>query len=814
PRRPALILAALAGLLSAWLWAARPDLARGPLLDLQTFLSTPQIWIWWLLAQLSGLIAWPLAARMLPGLPMAGYPMAKLLGLLLVAWLAWVLAICGIMPFGLPLVLIAALLVAAAAWLPPRARPRKMGVSPGILAYELLFLGGLFVGAWIRWHGAVGPAITGTEKPMEIAIINAMLRYDRFPPLDPWLAGFSLNYYYMGYVIVAGLALLSGAPSAVAFNLGFALVIALTIVGVAYAAHALVALSTDPAGRRPGRSAKVGVALLSLLTCLVLGSQFSALQLIVGSPLVRALDAGQLVEAIAQRLSGADVIRLSRPVLPSWDGPSFTTITPEIGHSFDWFMSSRTIYDDVALPDGGLERRYAINEFPAFTFYLGDLHTHVLALPVDLLALAAALAFVASPRQGFAQLTLAGIVIGCLYCVNTWHAPTYSLLAAAALALAARRLPPARRWPGYLTALATLAAATLLTALPFLLTFRPPAGRTGGGTLGLAPSHTQLHSFLIIYGLSLTLALTLLRTGQPGRIAGRSVNMLLVLLFCAIPLGALIGFPLLFLLPLAILLATRAWDQSASLGESLVAVVASVGYLILLVPELVYARDYMEGTMSRLNTIYKFYYQAWLLLGVVAAYAAWAGLRRSSRGWRTWLWAPPAALLLAGALVYPVSLLIWATPWRSAERSLDGLAFLARERPTELAAARWMAEHVAPADVVLTGFCYGCDNEQASRAAAISGVQTLLGWMEDHELSWRSGSPAQLAEIAARERDIPAIYAARDMAAARALLDRYRVRYVYLGPVERRLYGESAAAFARALPVAFRQGDITIYRAP
>jgi uncharacterized membrane protein len=202
-----------------------------------------------------------------------------------------------------------------------------------------------------------------------------------------------------------------------------------------------------------------------------------------------------------------------------------------------------------------------------------------------------------------------------------------------------------------------------------------------------------------------------------------------------------------------------------------------------------------------------------VLLGIVSAYAAWASLRAYRWRWPIWLWAAPAGLLLAGALVYPVGLLRWAEPWQPAERTLDGLALLAREHPDELAAARWMAANVAPQDVVLTGFC-NCDYEDVSRAAAISGAQTVLGWMDGHERVWRSGYPAQLAEIAARERDIPVIYTAPDMATARALLDRYRVGYIYLGPVERRLYGEAAAVFARDLPVAFRQGGVTIYRVP
>lgn len=842
PRRRAVVSSALVGTGIAWIWATYPVIVYPWLLDLRAFVGEPLIWRWWLAAQIVGMAAWPLSARLLRGMPLAGYPLAKTFGLLFVAWVAWILAIVGIAPFGLPSVIGAALIIAAVAWLTRERRGAGLSRSKkdtgmtrpawldGVLAYELLFLGGLFIGIWLRWHGAVGPAITGTEKPMEIAILSAVLRYDHFPPLDPWFAGFSLNYYYLGYVLIAALALLTDAAPALAFNLGFAMVVALTVVGVAYAAHALVALSPGPTESRPRRPARVGVAMLALLGCLGIGSQASALQMIIGSPLMRALDAGQLASTLAQRLAGADRIELSHPTPPSWDGPPFTTITPAAAPSFDWFTPSRALYDDVSLPIGGVERRYAITEFPAFSLYLGDLHPHILAMPFDLLALAVALALIRRAQRSAwpspVRLHSAGygMIIGCLYCINSWDVPTYALLGAGALALGLRA-GPGCTWRAYALSLAALIGAALLTAMPFLLTFRPPATPVAGAiadmpiigrlaaALGLAQNHTQIHSFLIIFGLFLIMLCAFLSAGKRGGSYGPAERNIYIILCISAPTGPLLGFPLLFLIPLATLLAVRAWARSAAPGEALAAWAAAVGCLILLVPEVVYIRDHMDGQMSRMITVFKFYYQAWILLGIVAAYATWASLRADRWRWQTWLWATPATLLLAGALTYPIGLLGWAEPWLPAERTLDGFALLARAHPAELAAARWISANVAPQDVVLTGFC-NCDYEEVSRTAAISGAQTVLGWMDGHERVWRSGYPAQQSEIATRERDISAIYKATDGAAAQAILDRYKVRYLYLGPVERRIYGPAAAAFARDLAIAFRQGDVTIYRVP
>jgi uncharacterized membrane protein len=45
---------------------------------------------------------------------------------------------------------------------------------------------------------------------MEFAFLNAVGRSATFPPVDPWLSGFAISYYYFGYVMTSVLARLSG----------------------------------------------------------------------------------------------------------------------------------------------------------------------------------------------------------------------------------------------------------------------------------------------------------------------------------------------------------------------------------------------------------------------------------------------------------------------------------------------------------------------------------------------------------------------------------------------------------------------------
>ena len=91
-------------------------------------------------------------------------------------------------------------------------------------------------------------------------------------------------------------------------------------------------------------------------------------------------------------------------------------------------------------------------------------------------------------------------------------------------------------------------------------------------------------------------------------------------LLAVLLLGIAVGFPLLVLLALAICAARLAIARAAQPAEAFVLMSFALVCLICFGTELVYIRDVFE---MRMNTIFKFYYQAWLIWGVLAGYAAW-----------------------------------------------------------------------------------------------------------------------------------------------------------------------------------------------
>src|SRR6266566_20476 len=183
--------------------------------------------VWWIALQLLGLAAIPIAAVLLRALPDRGYTLSKPLGLLLTGWLAYTLAMLKIAQFDRLWVTICLLLVAGFSlflllrngrvlWYDLRDHFSNPANVRYVLVAELLFALAFIVWAIVR---AYNPDIVDQEKFMDYGFLNAILKSGTFPPNDPWLAGFSINYYYFGYILMAALTAVSGVATQVAFNL-------------------------------------------------------------------------------------------------------------------------------------------------------------------------------------------------------------------------------------------------------------------------------------------------------------------------------------------------------------------------------------------------------------------------------------------------------------------------------------------------------------------------------------------------------------------------------------------------------------------
>ena len=212
---------------------------------------------WLLTIEVIGLVTAPLAWLALPYLRDRGAGLAKPLGLILVGGSVWLLSDAGILSnSGGSYWLATAVFAGVSAWiLSSRWRRFRRFLRkewPALLVGELLFLA--FFAGWAAIR-SFQPDISGTEKPMDFLMLNAVTVAGGAPPVDPWLAGEPVAYYYFGYWLLGAVGQMAGVATSIGFNLSIAL-----IAGMAASAVFSVAYGMISPGRVRDRAAIPGAA--------------------------------------------------------------------------------------------------------------------------------------------------------------------------------------------------------------------------------------------------------------------------------------------------------------------------------------------------------------------------------------------------------------------------------------------------------------------------------------------------------------------------------------------------------------------------
>jgi YYY domain-containing protein len=703
-----------------------------------------------LVIEVVGLVATPLAALVLGRLPGAGLAFGKVLGLLLVTWLVWMAGSLHVAPYGVPLIVGVLVLVAAASALVtvrlkvlgerlerrPTRRLLRVALPLNDPVRRRLFWGAEAVFAVCYALGTLlasfAPDVWNTEKPMDMAFITAINASEHFPPHDPWLSGESLNYYYLGHVVLAWPIKLLGLEPSTGYLLSWGLLLGLTATAVYAFAGTLWAEARTVLGERAPR----------------------------GGPVFAGLVAAALV-AVLGNLAGV------RSWLDAENPPG----------DYPWFEPSRVIPD-------------TINEFPSFSFELGDLHAHVIALPFTVLALAFALQVALRGPRGDAlwrsvcEALAAGLSVGTLYAINSWSYPVVAGILVASVVVWLRGGAP-RPYPVVWLVLVLVASFALIA--PFVLNFDPEA--RGIGTVSTRrPFGKWLGDTALIYGILLWPLLA----AFAARLFGSANRWRWVggLLVGGVVLGSLLGSS--DLTGALVVGAAMVAGIAAALAPATDAparflwVLIAGGAALLLVPELLYLRDAFDGSsLERMNTVFKAGYQAFLLLALAAGCALpWAAVWLPRWAWPPW--AAVAAVLLVLGLVYPYAASYARTGGFTNAPSLDGLGWLRLNAPGDPGAIAWLRANAPDDAVVLEAFGDDYSAVGHARISTFTGRATVIGWA-GHEVQWQH-------EVGSRSADVQTLYTTPDAAAAQPLLSRYDVRYVVAGPIEQTTYGDAGLA--------------------
>ena len=96
-----------------------------------------------------------------------------------------------------------------------------------------------------------------------------------------------------------------------------------------------------------------------------------------------------------------------------------------------------------------------------------------------------------------------------------------------------------------------------------------------------------------------------------------------------------------------------------------------------------------------------------------------------------------------------------------------------------------------------------------ARIATYTGLQNVLGW-PGHEAQWRGGDAPQ----GTRRDDITRLYSTARWEEAQLIIEKYNVRYIYIGNSERSSLKVNEEKFQMYLKPVFQQGGVVIYEVP
>ena len=815
--------------------------------------------VWYAVVWLLGMAVWPILYHALAGLSDRGYALSRYFAMVLIGFIAWVASSSAVWPLwnGAGLWGITLALGALSAVIAYRNRAgmrafirERRGL---LLTTEALTLALFGIMLLVRLSNPdIWTSGYGGEKPMDFAYFNGVLRSTAFPPIDPWYAGGYINYYYFGYVVVGVPTLLLGVIPSIAYNLILPTIFAAAGMGAFSAAYTLVdhwRERLDAPDRRP-RMARLGnpmiAGIVAMMMAVLLGNLDTPRVLQKGLAQLGGYDDQITLQSFLQ-----DEYTAANNGLPPTDeqyldianraaDSSFSdSLRYELGIAVDQW---RSIFKGVELWAGGqslpigADRWFwapsrviteavggnPITELPFFTFVYGDLHAHMITMPMMLFAVCFVVNEVLlagrEKRRWIWRLVsvlLAGGLIGLLRAANTWDYPTFLILGAAGLGYALwlrwRRFNRSLVLDAALT-LAVFVGAGLLSARPYTTWYASTyeSIKLWEGTKTPLWAYWQIHGLFLFSVVSLMIWETArwLRTVKVRALRGRWLMILGgLLIFTGIVMlsimAAMADYQVaLIALPLIAWIAILFFRPDQSPSMRLVLVLTGLALALTFAVEVVV----LDGDSGRQNTVFKFYIHVWMLFSVAAG-AAIAWLLQAAEQWRARLaipWYVVGGAMFFSALLFPITATLAKANFRLAPEvgmTLDGAAFMAAktdyyenygeaiDMSLDYAAIQWLQDNVQGTPTIMEGRTRLEEYFWGSRISIHTGLPSLLGW-NFHQRQQRT-LPGLGELVWQRVANINFFYTTTDTLEAWRILMAYDVEYIVVAALERVNYGES-----------------------
>ncbi len=394
--------------------------------------------------------------------------------------------------------------------------------------------------------------------------------------------------------------------------------------------------------------------------------------------------------------------------------------------SFDFSSATRTIPN-------------TINFYPLFTFLQGDMHAHLMSIPFQLAFIGICLAIY--KRLDVTSLISSLIFVLFFIGLNAWDFPAYFIL----LFLLAYLKTKNRI---FLIPIAVIAVIFLYAIL--------------NNYIGFVNNRTDIVSFFQLFATFTFITFAYIYYANSSKVR---LGIIILLLIIAL-VGFLLNFHLAFLLALPISLLQRAKKE-----DEFPIILVILAMTLLIFCELFYINDPFGKPYERMNTVMKIHLEVWILWGVASAFFL-IRLKKIAK--------IISIILIISSLIHPLASAI-SMPnkdymGKTRELTLNGIKWLEEERIYEYKAIEWLKNK---SGVVLEA--PGVDYSYTSRVSAFTGLPTIIGWPA-HEVMWSR----KWDEVNERIRDVDLMYTKP----SKKLMERYGVKYIFIGEVERERYGE------------------------
>ncbi len=789
--------------------------------------------LWYLAIGILGLFTWPILRLFLPGLSDRGYPLAKLGGLLFLAYLVWMFASLG-GTYSRTTIAIAyagIMVVGAVAFFHQRDSILNDLRTNGkyYLIVEILIAVFFLIDFAIRmgnpdlWHPA-----RGGERPMDFSYLNAVIKSTVFPPYDPWFAGGYINYYYWGFVLVGTPIKLLGIVPSIAYN--FVLPTLFAMLGIG--GFCVVWNLTSGFNLKETRTFTLQLlAGLAGGAGLVLIGNLGTIQLIFHA-LQKMVMTNEIVDAqnvwIFQRwLWAAQGL-----------GKMLSGIPLPIGLGEYYWAPSRV------MPVGDL----AITEFPLFTFIYSDLHAHMIALPLTVMAIAWSLSTLRARNLSrlawLATIAFGGLIIGVLRPINTWDFPTYLIFGSIITGYSLFRygsldlLPKINLNNSIRRVLLALLGMGLLVGFAFLF-FQPFAHWYGLAYTKVSlwtDNKTPIGSYWTQFGFFhfVIISWMLWETRQwmaqtpASALLKLKPYQLLIEIFFAVMTGLYLALQFILNVPIAwFVFPFAVWALILMLRPGLPDVKRLVLFMIGtgLVLTLIVEFMVLSGDIGRMNTVFKFYLQAWVLFAISSAAAlGWIFYEFDEWG-RVGkiVFQIICSLLLAGTILFTFTASMDKIRDRISPNipfTLDSMTFMQystyqdqtnMDLKQDYLAIRWMQDNIKGSPVIVEANTP--EYRWGTRFTIYTGLPGVVGW-NWHERQQRALFPPEW--VTNRIQEISNFYNLPDSSSIKSFLEKYDVKYIVLGQLERAIYDPTGIAKFETLngtlwSTVYHDADTTIY---